>query len=265
VQESQFELYPPTFTLQKYVGPPAKVTGPDKVQVAPQLLCSTSQKYVDFVKLVKRQLGIPLGTRIRVARVLDPEVIDNDDSAAPAADGADGGLPSPTGSGIQTNTSKLIDKEAYRLLEDNNRIDKLENKDESMNDKYNGNVNLNTLGLRVDQTLIIIEEPTTKGRNDAVKLSLKAALKKDSDSVVSSGRASPTGMVTRGRLRAKGRGKGVVGLTNLGNTCYMNSALQCMRACQELSVFFISRSASVRGANSATNDFCRRYVAERVE
>lgn len=35
--------------------------------------------------------------------------------------------------------------------------------------------------------------------------------------------------------------RGLVGLTNLGNTCFMNSALQCMSNCPELKTYFLSR------------------------
>ncbi|EFP82394.2 S-formylglutathione hydrolase [Puccinia graminis f. sp. tritici CRL 75-36-700-3] len=40
----------------------------------------------------------------------------------------------------------------------------------------------------------------------------------------------------------KARGiRGLVGLTNLGNTCFMNSALQCLSNCPELKTYFLSR------------------------
>lgn len=34
--------------------------------------------------------------------------------------------------------------------------------------------------------------------------------------------------------------RGIVGLQNLGNSCYMNSALQCLSAVQVLREFFLS-------------------------
>ena len=46
--------------------------------------------------------------------------------------------------------------------------------------------------------------------------------------------------MTRGRQRRDGRTRGTVGLTNLGNTCYMNSALQCIRSVEELAFYFLS-------------------------
>lgn len=49
-----------------------------------------------------------------------------------------------------------------------------------------------------------------------------------------------TGPMTRGRTQRSGRTLGTVGLQNLGNTCYMNSALQCVRSVEELTKYFLS-------------------------
>jgi ubiquitin carboxyl-terminal hydrolase 4/11/15 len=239
--EYQFELYPPTFVLRKLVSDKAN-TGADKLSPAPRILAGTSQKYVEFLKVVKRQLGISVQTKIKVARVVELQVASDAVSSSNIV-----GPPSPPASRENSPTRpqpvrKLLDTSTYKTLDESGQIDLLDRKDETMNEKYNGSSTLEMLGLRVDQTLVICEESSKNRLDVPKKLGAKGTIAKDAESAPSSGRASPAGIMTRGRYRAQnGRAKGSVGLTNLGNTCYMNSALQCMRACQELSTFFISK------------------------
>ncbi|OCF44499.1 ubiquitin carboxyl-terminal hydrolase 4/11/15 [Kwoniella heveanensis CBS 569] len=61
-----------------------------------------------------------------------------------------------------------------------------------------------------------------------------------SSSTSLSASTSNGGVQTRSHSRQGRSGKGLVGLQNLGNTCFMNSAVQCLSNTQELNEYFLS-------------------------
>lgn len=246
VPEWQYELFPPVFTLRKVQLSSAAAPSTSSADAeAPKIITTRNEKYVDFVKKVKKLLGIPLQTKIAIGRVLE---IQGTTESFTAKDMSS--IPSPPASRPSSPTGSripmIIPEEEFNKLLAEHQIEHLDVKDDSTNENYNGKINLDTLGLRVDQVLVVQEGAgKNKGKGQAADTTKKGFTKnltvKNVASAQSSRTASPAGgMMTRGRFKNNGRSKGTVGLTNLGNTCYMNSALQCMRACQELTLYFLS-------------------------
>lgn len=72
-------------------------------------------------------------------------------------------------------------------------------------------------------------------------LAFPPVMKKDSNNVYKTVQLVIEEITERGWLSADdGKTRGTVGLQNLGNTCYMNSALQCLAHIEELAAYFLS-------------------------
>ncbi|EME84270.1 uncharacterized protein MYCFIDRAFT_214678 [Pseudocercospora fijiensis CIRAD86] len=264
----QYETYPPVITIRKVPQPGSDSTkhtkalealkarkdlahrGQKSSDDAPRLVSSKSEKYQKFLRRAKEAAGIPIATKVKVWRVnkADDVSVDRPDSKQP------GVLSPPASRDASPDNSAavklVVSPQTFSKMEVGVELEATEGKDETNNDKYNGRSTMELVGLFEDSTIILEEQTGGPGGgefqsdNKKPKSSFLAAKGRGSTpaSTTASGRTSPApGMVTRGRARKDGKTRGVTGLTNLGNTCYMNSALQCIRSVEELAIYFLTK------------------------
>ncbi|KXT11771.1 hypothetical protein AC579_1638 [Pseudocercospora musae] len=264
----QYETYPPIITLRKVPQPGTDNTkhtraldaikarkdlthrGQKSPDDAPRLVSSKSEKYQKFLRRAKEAAGIPIATKVKVWRVnkANNVSVDRPDRKQP-------GVLSPPASRDASPESSaavklVVDQQTFSKMEVGVELEATDAKDETNNDKYNGSSTMELVGFFDDSTIILEEQTGGPGGgefqsdNKKPKSSFLGAKGHESrpGSTTASGRTSPApGMVTRGRARKDGKTRGVTGLTNLGNTCYMNSALQCIRSVEELAIYFLSK------------------------
>ncbi|KAF2205264.1 cysteine proteinase [Delitschia confertaspora ATCC 74209] len=249
----QYEIYPPIFTIRKLRNDSAGMTQQtlrESHQLSRRVVASRNDSCQQFLKTAKRAAGIDINTKVRVWRMLTTKPIE---TAQPS------GMLTPDASPRDQPPSSpdlpklLIDAAGFNALSEGADRELISIQDETANEKYNGHMNLQLAGLAEDSVLIL-EEQVSQGEYVS-EASKKAAVKNgvQTESTTSksdsralqtsrsnSGRSTPSsGPVTRGRARKDGRTRGRVGLGNLGNTCYMNSALQCIRSVEELTLYFL--------------------------
>lgn len=245
----QYELYPPVFTIRR-----VRRSDSARPKPSPKLVASRSDRYVDFLTRAKAAAGIDVKAKVRVWRVLKVAPMEQAPQPSgmltPASSPRNG---SPVRSTSDAQVSLVIDVASFTALADGTERELVTGKDEIANEKYNANATLAITGLAEDQVLILEEQDENGEYLTETSASQRLAAQKDGKVAgkagkgvqgnTNSGRNSPalSGPMTRGRTRS-GRTRGTVGLSNLGNTCYMNSALQCIRSIEELSLYFLGES-----------------------
>lgn len=272
MENLQYEIHPPVFTILKL--PDSNRTGTtvqavkekEKEAIPVKVLASRHEAFQHFLKRVKAMAGIELKTKVRIWRLL-----------ASLGTGTASGMITPAQSRsaspapnvimpVDPGDRLVLDVHLFAALQVGSQREMLDARDETANDNYNRHINLDIVGLRQDEVIVLEEQiggpAGGEWVSDAIGKQLsksivpisitKAGIINSQDklkpgSITGGGRASPTpgsgGMMTRGRQQKTGKARGTVGLSNLGNTCYMNSALQCVRSVEELTQYFLSESS----------------------
>ncbi|KAI4601803.1 CSN-associated deubiquitinating enzyme Ubp12 [Pestalotiopsis sp. 9143b] len=250
----QLELHPPVFSIYRLWSAHSPIAIKQiiksKQPPPPRLARSRTFKWSSFLKQCKSLTDIELKSKVRVWRV-PPKL----PTTAPVSGSALTPPSSPPAEGSDNSQDSwphmLIDVNTFIALEDPAEREKVDFADVTTNDNYNGHMDLVKLALSTDQAIVLDEHVT--GTEFVSTFTTTQASEKlpapraNSTGVLGtrnarSGRTSPapSGPLTRGRANKSGRVVGCTGLGNLGNTCYMNSALQCVRSVEELTKYFLS-------------------------
>ena len=243
----QWELHPPIFTFLKVPGGHTSQTQKDANTQPPRLLASRQTKTMSWLRDAKKLVNIEMSQKVRVWKYLGGLKGGTASGViTPAASRS--ASPAPGAELVATAGDKmLLEVIAFAALSEGDERELLDVADHTNDPKYNGKSTLQTIGLGKNDVIILEEQIGGAGGGEWASESVKARVggKRNlapptSKSATASGRVSPaSGIMTRGRQRRDGRPKGITGLNNIGNTCYMNSALQCIRSVEELTMYFL--------------------------
>lgn len=265
-----YEMYPPIFTIRKMISPGSGVarpptppgtsvntsqantgsTTPETSQelAALRIVTNRSERFQSFLARSKKAAGIPMTHKVRIWRQLNPNEVQTEDAGAarqgmltPATSRSTSPAAVPSNDPQQT---LVVDSATFAKWDEGTDYEMVDAKDYTADEKYNGRVTLDTLALTQDQTIVLEEQirgPAGGEYASDARRKKKAAAPKSTDDDSQPAGPTASGPVTRGRARRDGKARGSIGLTNLGNTCYMNSALQCISRVEELAVYFLAK------------------------
>ena len=276
----QYELHPPVFTILKLPNKSDGLTAKtlkEKDATPVMILASRHELYQNFLKRAKASAGIDMGTRVRIWRILGglggkagSEMI------TPAQSRSNSPAPGAVLS-VDPGTKLVVEASDFADLQLGSQRELVDVNDETANVKYNGHLSLDIAGLRQNEVIVLEEMIGGPGGGEWVSDNMASKIKSHGNvsiSVTKSGNTTvkdslkptantsratspaPNGIMTRGRTAKNGRIRGTVGLSNLGNTCYMNSALQCVRSVEELTLYFLGEYRYFYDLSTTLLDLC---------
>lgn len=271
IPNMQYELNPPVFTIHRLWSLHSPVPLPQLLKAtdpkAPVIVMSRSDPYVELLRKMKKVAEIEVSKKVRVWKVplslpaggtllASNGLVDNATTMELSPPNSRSNTPAPD-SALDPQKSwrgLLVDVETFLKLEKGVKRQLVDIPDHSSNLNYNGHASLDMAGIGADQSLVLDElvegsdylAQYVPKLSKSVPINVPKSAGNMSKTTINSGRSSPalSGPVTRGRNQRSGRTLGTVGLSNLGNTCYMNSALQCVRSVEELTKYFLIDEAS---------------------
>ncbi|KAL8833514.1 MAG: hypothetical protein Q9170_004231 [Blastenia crenularia] len=262
MENLQYELRPPVFTIVKIpetTGGMTKQTLGEKNALPIKILASRHTYFQSFLKEAKQAARIDLKKKVRVWRVLSGLSAETPNGMMTPAQSRSNSPALVSVTNVNPGKNLVLDISSFAELQLGSERELIEAKDETANENYNGHLTLDTVGLGQDSVVVLEEQiggpaggewvaeaaisqakangvpiSITKSGNTKVQNNLRAKANNSRASSPATG-----GYRTRAQARKDGRTRGTIGLSNLGNSCYMNSALQCIRSCEELSQYFL--------------------------
>ncbi|GAP88489.2 putative ubiquitin specific peptidase 11 [Rosellinia necatrix] len=244
----QIEYHPLVLTIHRLwsahsqvpVDASLKATNPPP----PMLARSSNTNYQVFLKQAKAMVRIDLTQRVRGWQIPDA-------AGPPTSLAQTKAVASPQTTWdrllVDVQTFNELERGGERLLIDFG--DLINSTNNMSNPKEESSQTLRSLGILKDQPIVLDphEEGTQWTSNYLPSDTSMVTARTNSTAFTIQNHAPrgdstipiPASPVTRGRATKSGRVLGCVGLTNLGNTCYMNAALQCLRSVEELTKYFL--------------------------
>jgi hypothetical protein len=257
IENNAYELNPLVVTILKLPSPNSNSQlKPPEDQKPVRVLASRQTPFNKWLKQAKEAAGIDLQTKVRVWRILSG--LGGSSSSGMITPVASRSASPAPGALIvaHAGNSLVLELDKFLSLQDGSQRELIETKDQTANEKYNGSSSMEMAGISRDDVVVLDEQIGGPAGGEWTSNAIKSSKKNNLSITVTksggppksktgtSGRSSPasgSGMITRGRQRRDGKPRGITGLSNLGNTCYMNSALQCVRSVEELSQYFLRK------------------------